>query len=123
MFCKPRFQVAEETLATRVRHVQFFSVGIGSGLRDHLTPSNAVSLLRCFFPTRRAMIGWILREWASGVWSDFKWWRFWFWHKTVMRRNKSQIEVILDNKYREECSAEEVDGIEDFSFDEEEEAA
>jgi hypothetical protein len=123
MTIKPKFQATEEVLATRVRHVQFFSVGTGSMLRNDLTPDNAVAVLCCFFANRRTMMAWLLLRWLEGAWSDFKWWCFWTWHQRVMRRNASQIEVILDNQYRAECNAEETDGVEDFIFDEEREEA
>ena len=118
----PKFQTKEEVLATRVRHVHFFSVGVGSSMRDHLTPNNAIAVLSCFFPNRRTMMAWLILRWVKGAWGDFKWWWFWTWHRTIRRRNASQIEVILDNQFRAENGGEEDGGLEDFVFDDEMEA-
>lgn len=116
---KPKFQATEEVLAMRVRHVQFYSIGIGNMLRDHLTPDNAVAVLQCFFPNLRTMIAWLLLRAIKGAYGDFQWWVFWTWHQKIRRRTASQIEVIIDNKMRR-SGEEETDGIEDFVFDEEE---
>ena len=101
---KPKFQFSDEVMTRRLGPINCFCKSTVN-IRNSLAPMAIISLLEGFFPNRLAMILWLIQETLSHIWMERKiavtMRLFYFWHRTIMRRNASQIEVLFENRFVE----------------------